>query len=104
LVYHQTGEREKAPRVAKGAPIPKATLRAALRESGEAVGRHLRASLTGGAGIRMFTGQPVRWMGYLIAHESHHRGQILLGLKQRGMRLPERVALQGVWGKWFWGK
>jgi uncharacterized damage-inducible protein DinB len=43
----------------------------------------------------------VRWLGHLISHESHHHGQIALALKQSGMKLPEGVAVKGLWGKWI---
>ncbi|MBO3697349.1 DinB family protein [Roseivirga sp. E12] len=39
---------------------------------------------------------PVRFMGYLISHESHTRGQILLALKQSGHPAPPQVAF-GIW-------
>lgn len=38
--------------------------------------------------------------GYLIAHESHHRGQIMLALKQSGLRLHEERPF-GMWSMWF---
>jgi len=104
LEYHATGRRPRAPRVDKETPPTRAQLRMALRASGAAVEGLLARSLAGEAKIRMFGGNPFRWMGYLISHESHHRGQVALALKQGGIRLPEKLALQGLWGRWFWGK
>lgn len=104
LEYHASGKRPRLPRSVKGASHTRTQLKAGLRKSGAAVQAFLERSLRGTARVRMFTGQPLRWMGYLISHESHHRGQILLALKQQGMRLPEKIALEGLWGRWMWGK
>ncbi len=104
LHFHVTGERPQLARYDKGSPPSKAELRRLLRRSGTDVAAFLRRAFRGEVTPRMFGKDPVRWMGYLIAPESHHRGQITLALKQAGLRLPERVAVQGLWGKWISGK
>lgn len=88
----------------KGAQPNRAQLVRAFRISGSAVEKYVREHLEQRRKIKYFKGQPVRWLVYMIAHESHHRGSILLALKQNGMRMPEKVALTGVWLTWYWGK
>src|SRR5205085_12429841 len=104
LEYHTTGRHPHMARYDKDAAPSKAALKKSLKHSGAGVEAFLRAALTGDARPRMFGRHAIRWIGYLIAHESHHRGQIMLALKQSGMRLPEAIAIQGLWGRWIFGK
>lgn len=48
--------------------------------------------------IKGFGGNTVSFMGYLIAHEAHGRGQIVLAYKQSGHKLPPKIQY-GIW-KW----
>jgi uncharacterized damage-inducible protein DinB len=38
-------------------------------------------------------------LGAMISHDSHHRGQIILALKQSGVKMPEQVKF-GIWMHW----
>ncbi|HCA78416.1 MAG TPA: hypothetical protein DEP53_01645 [Bacteroidetes bacterium] len=39
-----------------------------------------------------------------LSHDSHHRGQIALALKQNGRKLPQDVAINALRQEWYWGK
>src|SRR5215472_10029668 len=79
------------------AKLDRKRLTAALRASGAAVEAFLRERLQSDKRIGFFRGKPIRWMCYLIAHDSHHRGKMPPALKQNGMRLPKKVAIHEIW-------
>jgi uncharacterized damage-inducible protein DinB len=83
----------------KEAATDKARLREALSRSGEAVAGLLRKALTSGGRVKGFKPHAAAFLGYLISHESHHRGHIGLTLKQTGHPLDKKTAF----GLWEWG-
>ena len=77
----------------------KKLLRKSLLDSGKAIGTLLSQSLAAGGKVKGFKPHAAAFLGYLIAHESHHRGQIVLTLKQAGKPVDKKVA----YGIWEWG-
>lgn len=74
-------------------------LRAALEASGRAIEELLRRGVEGGGRIKGFKPHAAAFLGYLVSHESHHRGQIAITLKQAGHPLERKIA----YGIWEWG-
>jgi uncharacterized damage-inducible protein DinB len=55
----------------------------------------LQAGFSSGK-IKGFKPHPEAFPGYMISHEAHHRGQIILILKENG-HLPGKKTLYGLW-------
>ena len=77
----------------------KKLLAKSLTDSGKAIGKLLAQSLEAGGKVRGFKPHAAAFLGYLISHESHHRGQIALSLKQTGKPLDKKIG----YGLWEWG-
>jgi len=86
-------------KIERSTAVSKEMLQDCLEASGEAIGLLLRKGIDNDGKIKGFKPHVTAFLGYLIAHDAHHRGQIALALKQSGHRLPEKIA----YGIWEWG-
>jgi uncharacterized damage-inducible protein DinB len=77
----------------------KRDLQKALESSGRAIEALLRQAMAAGGKINGFKPHAVAFLGYLISHESHHRGQAGWALKASGHPLDQKTAF----GLWAWG-
>ena len=75
----------------------KAALKKALSASGDAVASFLTGVLAGEPRRRGLRKGVFTTFGYFIAHESHHRGSILLTLKECGHNLDQKTRY-AIWG------
>ena len=78
----------------------RATLVEALCDSADRVEQMFVLAAQGTAGVRVFKRGLVPYLAYFVAHESHHRGNILLTLKQSGQAVDANVRM----GLWDWDR
>jgi uncharacterized damage-inducible protein DinB len=83
----------------EGATGDKAALHAALEGSGRAIASLLGLAVAAGGKVKGFKPHATAFLGYLISHESHHRGQIGWTLKNTGHPLDQKTS----YGMWEWG-
>lgn len=96
----KTNRTAKLPHFAKGESPSKKHLRAALDASAKGIETSIREAWANGGKTPGFKRGVIPMVGYLVAHESHHRGSILLTVKQTGHKLTDELK----WGLWDWNK
>ncbi|MBS1809615.1 MAG: hypothetical protein JST84_15755 [Acidobacteria bacterium] len=85
-------------KIEKGTLLSPTELEFALAASGEAMEKLLQRGIDTGK-IKGFKPNVTAFLGYVISHESHHRGQIMLTLKLAGQMVDKKVQF----GMWEWG-
>lgn len=88
--------------VAKVEPqtVTRAEALAALDRSYAALNKLLAGSLAGDGRVKGFRPDAVGFIGYLVSHDAHHRGQIAMLARQAGHPLPQKA----MFGMWEWGQ
>lgn len=77
----------------------KKLLQRSLAASGEATGKLLKHAAENGGKVKGFKPHVTAFLGYLTAHDAHHRSQIIIALKQSGHKLDQKI----LYGIWEWG-
>ena len=108
IVAHMHNVRVMWLKASKTAEIPEQLNRAtvtpgqavrALENSRHALSAVISQALASNGQIRRFRPDVAGFLGYLIAHDAHHRGQIAMLARQLGHPLPQKVTF----GMWEWG-
>lgn len=77
----------------------KALLAKCLAESGKAIEKLIDSAVENGGRVKGFKPHVTAFVGYLAAHDSHHRSQAIIALKQGGHPVDKKV----LYGIWEWG-
>lgn len=82
----------------RGTVTPAQAMRA-LESSRHALSTIISRALESDGRIKNFRPDVAGFLGYLIAHDAHHRGQIAMLARQLGHPLPQKA----MFGMWEWG-
>jgi len=83
----------------RGTGTPEQAIRA-LESSRAALHTVIGRALESDGRIKGFRPDVAGFIGYLIAHDAHHRGQIAMLARQLGHPLPQKA----MFGMWEWGR
>ena len=86
-------------KIEKGVEITKGVLSQSLAASAEAISGLLGSACENGGKVKGFKPHVTAFLGYLLAHDAHHRSQIIIALKQSGHKIDQKVGF----GVWEWG-
>ena len=86
-------------KIEKDGALDKKVLSSSITKSAKAIRTLLAKAFASDGRVKNFKPHAAAFLAYLISHESHHRGQILLALKQSGRAVDKKIQ----YGIWEWG-
>jgi len=99
VMWLKASKAEQIPAQLDRTTVTSAQAMRALEHSRHALSVIISQALTGSGRIRGFRPDVAGFLGYLIAHDAHHRGQIAMLARQVGHPLPQKA----IFGMWEWG-
>ena len=99
VMWLKAAKAEEIPEQLDRATVTPAQALARTGSSRHALSVVISRALAGMAGSRSFRPDVAGFLGYLIAHDAHHRGQITMLARQVGHPLPQKA----MFGMWEWG-
>jgi uncharacterized damage-inducible protein DinB len=94
-----SAKESKIPDQLERASVTPAQAAKGLQQSRTALSAVIKSALEGDGRVKGFRPDVAGFLGYLIAHDSHHRGQICMTARQVGHPLSQKA----MFGMWEWG-
>jgi uncharacterized damage-inducible protein DinB len=86
-------------KIGAGSTADHAALATALDASAAAIATLVADSVVGDGRVKGFKPHVTAFVGYLLSHEAHHRGQVALVARLAGLPIDKKVS----YGMWEWG-
>ena len=99
LMWLKAAKTEEVPEQLDKATVTPADAIQALERSAATLSGTIKGAMDGDGRIKNFRPDVAAFVGYLIAHDAHHRGQIAMLARQVGHPLPQKA----MFGMWEWG-
>lgn len=100
VMWLKAARAEEVPEQLDRATVTPGQAMRALENSRHALSMVISRSLMSDGRVRSFRPDVAAFLGYLIAHDAHHRGQITMLARQVGHPLPQKA----MFGMWEWGR